>query len=150
MTCASGGRSGGWTHPGLLAPASLKLPPGWTPSVGHRRSSGASCPGLIEAETQKDQQAAAWETHPGLLAPASLKHPLPNAMVSNLHSHPGLLAPASLKHISNVPRSAAQCSSGASCPGLIEAIRNGEDDRDIRTHPGLLAPASLKLKFIHS
>ena len=60
-------------------------------------SSGASCPGLIEARTIRGTFSPGWRCHPGLLAPASLKHPQ-----------------------SWWCSGASPLSSGASCPGLIE------------------------------
>ena len=61
--------------------------------------------------------------HPGLLAPASLKHPPDHGpMGRGAEPHPGLLAPASLKHAVQLPAKLGErSSSGAACPGLIEA-----------------------------
>ena len=85
-------------------------------------SSGAACPGLIEASSAAS--ASLWRTHP----------------------HPGLLAPASLKRPHHPARAGgAGSSSGAACPGLIEAEQGVKGTtKIIEPHPGLLAPASLK------
>ena len=86
-------------------------------------SSGASCPGLIEAEVRKQLSSLSRNAHPGLLAPASLKHTTTmTTLTPEAAAHPGLLAPASLKHIM------------ARADLLLKLA-----------HPGLLAPASLKL-----
>ena len=63
------------------------------------------------------------EAHPGLLAPASLKRCNVTGCCQVQGPHPGLLAPASLKRqwLKAAP-AAQQHSSGAACPGLIEAF----------------------------
>ena len=128
-------------HPGLLAPASLKhvIPSAWLSNSNG--SSGASCPGLIEAGSGPSACASCVSGHPGLLAPASLK-PLSCAVSHALRpdGHPGLLAPASLKrHHSRAGGRGVPESSGASCPGLIEAIRGSYwPQRDGRVIRGFL------------
>ena len=86
-------------------------------------SSGAACPGLIEA-TDDGKQTRPLHPHPGLLAPASLKRTNRHDGFHHCHTHPGLLAPASLKHwlTGNEPALIPD-SSGAACPGLIEAVQ---------------------------
>ena len=85
-------------------------------------SSGASCPGLIEAPDGPELPAPERRGHPGLLAPASLKQiDVGHGMDQNCPS------------------------SGASCPGLIEAVQASVSRIAlVSCHPGLLAPASLK------
>ena len=87
-------------HPGLLAPASLKRD---LDHCGPPRNPGF---------------------HPGLLAPASLKHGGTHGVQpGDTEFHPGLLAPASLKPAGGMsPGPGAGVSSGAACPGLIEAL----------------------------
>ena len=134
------------THPGLLAPASLKQKRRDQVYQRPHHSSGAACPGLIEAALPHTVCGDREPTHPGLLAPASLKHQHGLHFPTPEDTHPGLLAPASLK-----PNALPGCadgrddSSGAACPGLIEA--SAIDlilHVALTTHPGLLAPASLK------
>ena len=63
-----------------------------------------------------------YQPHPGLLAPASLKREMPRDDKPMIMAHPGLLAPASLKHSGEVTcQGFVRDSSGAACPGLIEA-----------------------------
>ena len=60
-------------------------------------SSGASCPGLIEALSLSLVLLLVL-AHPGLLAPASLKQAVDGGPEwPHQRHHPGLLAPASLK-----------------------------------------------------
>ena len=84
-------------HPGLLAPASLKLGVTETIDQEEANSSGAACPGLIEAGLMSSIHARVLMPHPGLLAPASLKRRRLTIMPATMGPHPGLLAPASLK-----------------------------------------------------
>ena len=132
-------------HPGLLAPASLKLMQRGVQPTDGGHSSGAACPGLIEAWRWTPWRNNRRGTHPGLLAPASLKL-VPNrslngqAGISSGAACPGLIEAAEHPHI--VAEESA--SSGAACPGLIEAKSSVCFSSGFSTHPGLLAPASLK------
>ena len=109
------------THPGLLAPASLKHR--WDLRQTPRRSSssGAACPGLIEAHrffsSIRIDQNSSGAACPGLIEAA------PTCWCCAWSAS----------------------SSGAACPGLIEADQSwGRASALPPAHPGLLAPASLK------
>ena len=139
------------THPGFLAPASLKAALDGRHTVRITHSSGVSCPGLIEGAATPRPARRSGMTHPGFLAPASLKDRTQCQLDPRPPAHPGFLAPASLKadvfkcgvrggaHSSGVscpgliegicpaPRTTrSACSSGVSCPGLIEGVTSDD------------------------
>ena len=108
-----------------------------------RGSSGASCPGLIEAHPKQKRSASGPFGHPGLLAPASLKR---LGLWLGLRGHPGLLAPASLKlQHARLNARARSGHPGLLAPASLKPRRGLEAPASCcHGHPGLLAPASLK------
>ena len=131
-------------HPGLLAPASLKLAVGHSAAVGGGGSSGASCPGLIEATTAGGcsvlSRPSSGASCPGLIEAPPVVVPPAAGSHSSGASCPGLIEAGSAATGPGLPQS----SSGASCPGLIEARWRPRCQVSTFAHPGLLAPASLK------
>ena len=115
-------------HPGLLAPASLKLWPvaavRWRPAG----SSGAACPGLIEAT---------WTAAPGRLArhssgaacPGLIEAGPSRSLAALIWSSSGAACPGLIEAVPGASGNTALAgSSGAACPGLIEAGQHGDWD----------------------